>query len=97
MVPASRLWPNEVVEAGSSLTSIATRSISPDVDPVSFVRIPRVKEISGLSKSTLRRWVKAGRFPRPVIEEGNTVMWDLAEVMRWRAEQFKKREERNAK
>lgn len=58
---------------------------------MAFVRIARVKEISGLSKSTLWRWIKIGKFPNPVIREGNTVMWDLGEVMLWRARQFEKR------
>lgn len=69
----------------------------------SFIRVARVKEISGLSKSTLWRWIEGdpangvpgGRFPAPVIREGNTVLWDLAEVMAWRAEQFKKRAARD--
>lgn len=59
-----------------------------------FVRIGRVKSISGLSKSTLLRWQKCGRFPLPVIHEGNTVLYDLAEVMAWRQAQFVKRAER---
>lgn len=66
-------------------------------EPVTaFVRIARVREISGFSKSTLWRWIKAGKFPRPVIEEGNSVLWDLGEIETWRGEQFAKRERRIA-
>ena len=61
---------------------------------VAFIRIARVKEISGLSKSTMQRWIKAGKFPRPVIQDGNSVLWDLAEVMNWRAAQFDERAKR---
>ena len=60
----------------------------------SFVGIRRVIEISGFSKATILRKIKAGTFPRAVIAEGNCKRWDLAEVMQWRAEQFSKREER---
>ena len=60
----------------------------------SFIGIRRVVEISGFSKATILRKIKAGAFPRAVIAERNTTRWDLAEVMRWRAEQFRKREER---
>lgn len=56
-----------------------------------FIGIARAVQISGLSKRTLLRWIKAGKFPRPVIAEGNCVRYDLAEVLAWRAEQFRKR------
>lgn len=72
-----------------------------------FIRIARVKEISGFSKDTLMRWIKAGKFPRAVVQEKNkagpkqeagarvvTCLWDLAEVMEWRRLQFAKREQR---
>ena len=65
-------------------------------ESLAFIRIARVKEISGLSKSTIRRWIEAGKFPKPVIEDGNNVMYDLAEVLAWRASHFKKRDEREA-
>ena len=61
-----------------------------------FIRIARVKEISGLSKSTLWRWLEAGQFPRPVSEEGNSVLWDLAEVMAWRQAKCSERDQRIA-
>lgn len=59
-----------------------------------FIRIAKVREISGLSKSTLLRWIKAGKFCAPVIQDGNSVLWDLAEVMEWRRLQFAKRDQR---
>jgi predicted DNA-binding transcriptional regulator AlpA len=63
---------------------------------LAFIRIAKVREISGLSKSTIWRWIEAtpSRFPSPVVREGNTVLWDLAEVIVWREAQFKKRNER---
>jgi predicted DNA-binding transcriptional regulator AlpA len=62
----------------------------------SFIGIRKVVAISGFSKATIVRYMDKGKFPKPVIAEGITVRWDLAEVMRWRAEQFKKREARSA-
>lgn len=66
----------------------------PQQPETAFIGIARVKEISGFSKSSLLRRIKAGEFPRPVIEEGNCKRWDLAEVMSWRADLFRKRDER---
>jgi len=63
-------------------------------DQVAFISSRKVSAISGYSKSAIARKVKAGKFPAPVIREGNCVRWDLAEVLKWRAEQFSKREER---
>jgi predicted DNA-binding transcriptional regulator AlpA len=66
------------------------------IQPEAFIGIRRVCEISGFSKATINRKIKAGQFPAPVIAEGNCTRWDLAEVMTWRAEQFKKRAARTA-
>lgn len=59
-----------------------------------FIGIARVKEISGLSKSTILRRIEKNEFPAATISEGNCTRWDLAEVLTWRAEQFRKRDER---
>ena len=48
-----------------------------------FVRLARVKKLTDSSKSTIWRWIKAGRFPSPVIHDGLTVMWSLAEIAQW--------------
>lgn len=62
-----------------------------------FIGIRRVCEIAGLSKSSVLRRVRSGRFPAPVLSEGNCVRWDLAELLSWRSAQFEKREQRLAK
>ena len=59
-----------------------------------FIGIRDVCAIAGFSKATILRKIKADKFPRAVIAEGNCTRWDLAEVMQWRREQFRKREER---
>ena len=77
---------NGVGKASREATAIPQEQVT------AFIRIARVKEISGLSKSTLLRWIKAKRFPSAVIVDGNSVLWDLAEVLAWRADAFRKRE-----
>lgn len=59
-----------------------------------FITVREVSGIAGFSKSSILRKIAAGEFPRPVIQEGNVTRWDFAEVMRWRTEQFKKRDQR---
>jgi predicted DNA-binding transcriptional regulator AlpA len=62
-----------------------------------FIGIRQVCEIAGFSKSSILRKIEAREFPEPVIQDGNVTRWDYTEVMQWRAEQFKKREARNAR
>lgn len=59
-----------------------------------FIGIRRVIEISGFSKSTILRKIGAKEFPSPVIKTSSMARWDLAEVMRWRDQQFRLRAER---
>lgn len=61
-----------------------------------FIGIKEVCRIAGFSKSSILRRIKAGRFPAPVLVEGNVTRWDLAEVRAWRAAQFAEREKRSA-
>lgn len=48
-----------------------------------FIRLRRVVELSGLSKSTI--WARAhqGSFPAPVRLGGNSTGWKEAEVLAW--------------
>jgi prophage regulatory protein len=49
--------------------------------PVS--NLPAVKEISGLSKSSIYKLVKIGEFPAPKKLFSNRVAWSTAEVLAW--------------
>jgi prophage regulatory protein len=50
---------------------------------IRFVRLPEVKRISGLSRSSLYVRIKEGRFPRPVSLGGRAVGWIESELRRW--------------
>ena len=71
-------------------------SEEPSTEGPAFIGIARVREISGFCKNTILRKIRAGELPKPVISEGTCVRWDLQECLSWRAEQFKKREQRIA-
>lgn len=62
----------------------------------SFIGIKKVCEISGLSKSTVLRWAKAGKFPDAIIEAGNMKRWSLAECKAWQQDRVRERAERQA-
>jgi len=50
---------------------------------VRFLRLPAVKDISGLGKTTLYARIKAGEFPAPVKLGGRAVGWTEEEVLQW--------------
>lgn len=52
---------------------------------VTIYRLPKVKTISGLSRSTIYSEVAKGTFPAPVplTDEGRAVGWDSTAVDAW--------------
>ena len=48
-----------------------------------ILRCPDVVRLTGLSKATLYRAVKAGQFPAPIKLTTRAVGWRLADVNAW--------------
>ena len=48
-----------------------------------ILRLPDVRRATGISKATLYRLVKGGRFPRPVQLGARCVGWRASEIERW--------------
>jgi prophage regulatory protein len=46
-------------------------------------RLPKVREVCGLSRTTLYRLISSGRFPRPIPLSTRTVAWDSRAVIAW--------------
>jgi len=55
-------------------------------DEVSFLRLPAVKLVTGLSKSSLYALIRANSFPAPVRLGPRTVAWVRSEIKQWAAE-----------
>ena len=53
---------------------------------IMFLRLPQVKTITGLSKSSLYALIRANSFPAPVHLGPRTVAWVQSEVKSWAAE-----------
>jgi prophage regulatory protein len=51
--------------------------------PVRFLRLPEVRRITGLSKSSLYVRINEGRFPHPVKLGGRAVGWIEDDVTQW--------------
>jgi len=50
-----------------------------------YVREPKVRELTGLSKSTLQRLVKRGKFPAPVQLGCRLNLWHVPDLEAWMA------------
>ena len=57
-------------------------------DEVSFLRLPEVKLVTGLSKSSLYALIRANSFPAPVQLGPRTVAWVKSEIKQWAAERI---------
>jgi prophage regulatory protein len=70
-------------------TQIKPRSgkeFSNSPEEIIFVRLPEVKAVTGLSKSSLYALIRASNFPAPVRLGPRTVGWVRSEVKQWAAE-----------
>lgn len=52
-------------------------------DPVALWREPQVLAVSGLKRSTMRAFVKEGRFPQPVKIGERASAWVSTEIVAW--------------
>jgi prophage regulatory protein len=67
----------------------ASHSVLPSSpDDVSFLRLPDVKLVTGLSKSSLYALIRAESFPAPVRLGPRTVAWVRSEVKEWAVERI---------
>ena len=45
-----------------------------------------------INEDTLRRWIKEGKFPRPLRVNDRTSLWSYALIENWVAQQYKTKE-----
>lgn len=57
-----------------------------NLDDVTFMRLPEVKAITGLSKSSLYVLIREKSFPAPVRLGSRAVAWVKSEVKQWAAD-----------
>ncbi len=50
---------------------------------VIFLRLPEVKAITGLSKTSLYEMIRIDQFPKPISLGPRAVAWVRSEVQRW--------------
>jgi prophage regulatory protein len=78
---------SEAVER-TKITSLSRMQTSVNPDEVIFLRLPGVKTVTGLSKTSLYEMIRANSFPAPVRLGPRTVAWVSSEVREWAAERI---------
>ena len=62
-----------------------------------LMRLKEVVEVTGLSRSTLYKYIGEGRFPEPVRLGGRSVAWVQDEVENWILARIEERDRRPRK
>ena len=52
-------------------------------NPISFLRLPQVKQRIGLSRSSVYAKIQRGEFPAPINLGGRAVAWLESEIDGW--------------
>lgn len=73
----------EKAEAIMSVQGAEDLGRSQPLSPTRFVRLPEVKALTGLSRSTVYERIREGQFPKPVGLGGRNVGWVESEVSAW--------------
>jgi predicted DNA-binding transcriptional regulator AlpA len=59
---------------------------SSNLDDVAFIRLPEVKAVTGLSKTTIYELIRTRSFPAPVRLAPRSVAWVKSEIRDWAIE-----------
>lgn len=57
-----------------------------------FVRLPVVRELTGVSTAQLYRMMRDGSFPRAIVLGPNARAWRLSEIKAWQVERVAARD-----
>ena len=91
VVPTDEKLPVGMEEVADDLVTTKRLVTQPDIPAeVSFLRLPELKSVTGLSKSSLYALIRAKSFPSPVQLGPRTVAWVRSEVRQWAAERISK-------
>jgi prophage regulatory protein len=50
---------------------------------IKILKLPEVKDITALSRSSIYLWIQKGTFPKPIKLSGRSVGWLEHEILEW--------------
>jgi predicted DNA-binding transcriptional regulator AlpA len=68
---------------------VSQNRLSGNLEEVTFLRLPGVKAITGLSKTSLYALIRERSFPAPIRLGARTVAWVRSEVREWATERVR--------
>ena len=74
-----------LAEAPTSFTPSALINIDLDSERRAYLRLPKVRDLTGLPTSTIYRYIKLGQFPPPHRLGLRTVGWLQSDIEQWLA------------
>ena len=55
-----------------------------EVNPIRFLRLPEVKGVTGMSRSSIYRLIQEKKFPDPIrLQKPSISVWRSDEVQKW--------------
>lgn len=94
-IPAKR-WTSSVraahkkaIQSEVQTSHPASSVMSNALEDVAFMRLPEVKAVTGLSKTSIYELIRARSFPAPVRLGARAVAWVKAEIKEWAAERVR--------
>jgi len=84
-IPSTQFIANKMTPSHKAVKE-SHSATSSDLEDVVFLRLPDVKAITGLSKSSLYALIREKSFPAPVQLGARAVAWVKSEVRQWAAE-----------
>ena len=48
-----------------------------------LLRKPEIQKLLGVSRSTLGRWIKTGKFPHPTFIQNQRSFWQFKAIKEW--------------
>ncbi|MCH1926394.1 AlpA family phage regulatory protein [Shewanella sp. C32] len=50
-----------------------------------LVRKPELEQLLGIKRTTLWRWIKSGKFPKPTLVQSGRSYWRFEDIHNWLA------------
>jgi prophage regulatory protein len=83
-IPSTPFTARKMLQSQTAETTL--NGIPSTLDDVTFLRLPEVKAVTGLSKTSLYALIREGDFPAPVRLGPRAVAWVRSEVRQWAVE-----------
>lgn len=84
-IPSQQFAPKKLPKSQNTLDA-SLNGTAENLEDVSFLRLPEVKSITGLSKTSLYALIREQSFPAPVRLGPRAVAWVRSEIRQWAVE-----------